>query len=253
MVRRLIPDEALFPLLFRRGLAFVVVLLALLLSEAIFAAALVDKTLPRQSLTQTPLVPISSTSKPLAVLSTDVARSNKGKIIANPRKGSFLVATEKLDQSSFSHTVVFLTHYSPRGATGIAVNRSAKIPLEQAFPKQKKLHGIKDILFLGGPVRTDAIFVLMQTKRPHAGMRNITENIYFTIGIEAITHGLPKIEEGEFTRAYVGYTGWASGQLQAEIDRGDWLVIEADPSIIFEMDHSEIWENLYNTWSGRWV
>jgi len=239
MVRRFSTDEAQYPLFFRgillrvllRVLPIVVVILGVLLSETIFAAAL----------TRTSLV------------GTDVINTNKGKSTAAPSKGRFLVATNKLDKSSFSHTVVFITHYSGRGATGIAVNRSAKIPLEQAFPKQKKLHGVKDTLFLGGPVRTDAIFVLMQTKRPHAGMRNITENIYFTIGIEAITHGLPKIEDGEFTRAYVGYTGWAPGQLQAEIDRGDWLVIDADPSIIFEMDYTEIWGNLYNTWSGRWV
>ena len=170
-----------------------------------------------------------------------------------PSKGSFLVATEKLDQSSFRQTVIFITHYSNRGATGIAINRSAKIPLEDAFPHQKKLHGIKDLLFLGGPVRTDAVFVLMQTSRPHAGMRNITDNIYFTVGIEAITHGIPNIVEGEYTRAYMGYAGWAPGQLQAEINRGDWLVIDAEPSIIFEMDHKEIWKKLYSSWSGRWI
>jgi len=175
------------------------------------------------------------------------------KHFGTPVKGSFLVATDKLEHSSFRQTVIFLTHYSNRGATGIAINRSAKIPLDEAFPQQKKLHGIKDLLFLGGPVRTDAVFVLMQTSRPHAGMHNITDNIYFTVGIEAISHGIPNIAEGEYTRAYMGYAGWAPGQLQAEIDRGDWLVIDAESSIIFEMDHQEIWQKLYRSWSGRWI
>ena len=185
-----------------------------------------------------------------SVLSNPIWASD---LVSTPSKGNFLVATDKLDQSSFRQTVIFITHYSNRGATGIAINRSAKIPLEEAFPQQKKLHGIKDFLFLGGPVRSDAVFVLMQTSRPHAGMHNITDNIYFTVGIEAITHGIPNIVEGEYTRAYMGYAGWAADQLQAEIDRGDWLVIDAKPNIIFEMDHKEIWKTLFRSWSGRWI
>ncbi len=186
----------------------------------------------------------------VSLLSNTVFANNNTQI---PSKGRFLVATNKLDRSSFSHTVIFITHISKRGATGIAINRSAKMPLEEAFPQYQQLHGIKDSLFLGGPVRTDAVFVLMQTLRPHAGVRNITENIYFTVGLEAITHGLPNIVKGEYTRAYMGYTGWAPGQLQAEINRGDWLVIDAKPNIIFEMDHEEIWGKLYRSWSGHWI
>ena len=171
----------------------------------------------------------------------------------SPSKGALLVATTNLDQSSFRQTVILLTHYSERGATGIAINRSAKISLKEAFPNHKEFNDVTENLFLGGPVRTDAVFVLMQTQRPHAGMRKIANNIYFTVGIDAISHGLDNMDTDEYARAYMGYTGWAPGQLSAEIARGDWLVVKSDPSIIFQNDHEKMWQKLYQSWSGHWI
>lgn len=170
-----------------------------------------------------------------------------------PKKGRFLVATDKLAHSSFKETVIFVTHYSSRGATGIAINRPAHIPMNQAFPTVKELKNIDDTIFLGGPVKTDGIFVLMKTKRPHAGMREVVSNIYFTVGINAVIHGAPKSVEGEATRAYAGYAGWAPGQLQAEIERGDWIIVESDPNIIFDEKPDAIWKQLTKIWSGDWI
>ncbi|KPJ94444.1 MAG: hypothetical protein AMJ55_06395, partial [Gammaproteobacteria bacterium SG8_15] len=107
------------------------------------------------------------------------------------------------------------------GASGIAINRPANIPLNEAFPTIKELKDVNQSLYLGGPVKTNGIFVLMKTKRPHAGMKQIIDNIYFTVGLDAVIHSLPKAIEGEVTRAYAGYAGWSPGQLQAEIKRGD--------------------------------
>ncbi|MBI4191193.1 MAG: YqgE/AlgH family protein, partial [Betaproteobacteria bacterium] len=53
---------------------------------------------------------------------------------------------------------------------------------------------------------------------------------------------------GEMTvpafRAYAGYSGWARGQLQAEIVRGGWYVIQADADTVFAADVSTIWPEL---------
>jgi putative transcriptional regulator len=177
---------------------------------------------------------------------------------ANPpgvqvKKGTFLVATENLAQSSFKETVILMTHFSALGATGLAINRPADIPLNDAFPDIQALKSYQDPLYLGGPVHSEAVFVLMQTERPHAGMKRIKENIYFAAGINAISHGLPKSVKGEFARAYVGYAGWGPGQLENEIDRGDWLVVETDARIVFEEDPKLLWERLHKSWSGSWI
>jgi len=170
-----------------------------------------------------------------------------------PKKGRFLVATDNLVNTSFKETVILMTHFSARGATGIAINRPANIQLDEAFPGIKSIQGYRETLFLGGPVKTDAIFVLMKTKRPHNYMRQITNGIYFAAGLGAITHGLPKLNKDESVRAYAGYAGWTAGQLQTEIKRGDWLIVEANPKIVFEENTDSLWSRLHQTWSGNWI
>lgn len=168
------------------------------------------------------------------------------------KKGTFLVATKNLAGSSFSEAVILLTHYSNWGATGLAINRPAKITLEEAFPGLEQLQNNHDELYLGGPVKPDAIFVLMKTKQPHAGMRNIANDLYFAPGITAF-HSGKKPSEGESARAFAGYSGWAPGQLEAEIRRGDWLVIESDLDIVFTEENQSLWKKLTRDWSGTWL
>ena len=124
-----------------------------------------------------------------------------------PKKGRFLVATDNLSHTSFKESVIFMTHFSSLGATGITINRPANIPLKEAFPTVKELDASKESLYLGGPVKTNGIFVLMKTRRPHAGMKQVTDDIYFTVGLNAVIHGSSKAKNGEAARAYAGYAG----------------------------------------------
>jgi len=182
-----------------------------------------------------------------------VAASPFKKVDHSLEKGVFLVATENLKNSSFRETVVLITHSSERGATGIAINRPSQVSLHEAFPDIKQFKKRDDELYLGGPVLSNRLFVLMFTKRPPTGMHSIVKNLFFTTGPDALAHGLENLKPGEFTRAYAGYAGWAPGQLEAEIEHGDWRVVAHDPSIIFEANTQSVWYRLYERFSGNWI
>jgi len=171
----------------------------------------------------------------------------------NLKKGRFLIATEHLAASSFRQTIIFLTHYSNQGAIGLAINRSANITMSDVFPSIKEFQDIKDQLYLGGPVRTNGIFMLIKTKRPKNSMKRVTGDIYFSGDFSDIIDDSSIAEEGEAIKVYAGYAGWAPGQLQNEIDRGDWLVIDTDPEIIFNNHFDGLWKKLYKAWSGDWI
>lgn len=166
--------------------------------------------------------------------------------------GIFLVATKKLNGTSFQKAVILLTHYSNRGATGLTVNRPAGIKLRQAFPGVRQLQQRSDPLFLGGPVSTNAIFVLLRTQQPHKKMHHIADDIYFSTAKHAFDRS-PKYSANTATRTYAGYAGWATGQLQNEIDRGDWLMVHTRPGIIFEKDTESLWQRLTKRWTGKWI
>lgn len=172
----------------------------------------------------------------------------QGQAAPEPRSGLFLVATDQLSGTSFQETVILLTHYSNRGATGLTINRPTDIPLNQAFPHIQQLNQHSDPLFLGGPVKENAIFVLVQTLEPHEGMHLITDHLYFSTGKNAFGYPI-----NGTARAYAGYAGWAPGQLQHEIRRGDWLVVKTDPAIVFDENLPGLWLRLKNRWSGNWI
>jgi putative transcriptional regulator len=190
-------------------------------------------------------------SLPAAVTASNDADKSEHEHKSN--QGLFLVATEQLAHSSFKETVILITHHSERGATGLAINRPSEFHLNEIFPEEEKLRHHSDDVFLGGPVRTNSVFVLMRTNRPHANMYRIAKDLYFSAGITALTHGLENIAIGEHARAYVGYAGWAPGQLDLEIRRGDWIVVHADPDIVFDQDYRSIWKKLLKSWSGQWT
>lgn len=168
-------------------------------------------------------------------------------------QGMLLVATTNLHHSSFRKTVIFLTHYGMGGASGLAINRSSSILLNKAFPKIKEFSDAEQELFLGGPVHPNAVFVLTQTKQPQTGMQKIAKNIYFSSGIDAMQQKYTATANSSTAMAFAGYTGWSPGQLKSEIDRGDWLVIKADPNIIFSNNYKSLWESLHRSWSGDWI
>lgn len=163
-------------------------------------------------------------------------------------KGMFLVATEQLDGTSFQRTVILVTHFSPRGTVGLAINRPTDISLREALPEVGPLPSGMDVLFLGGPINAELISVLMRTTHPVEGMRHIAADLYLASGQTAFAQPI----EGSM-RIYAGYAGWAPGQLQAEVERGDWKIIKEDPLIIFEENAAGLWPRLYRLWSGNWI
>ena len=54
-------------------------------------------------------------------------------------------------------------------------------------------------------------------------------------------------------RAYAGYAGWGPGQLDGELDRGDWQLWWADRDTVFSDQGVELWRKLLRESSERWV
>ena len=165
---------------------------------------------------------------------------------------TFLVATDQLHGTSFEQTVILLTHYSKQGATGLTINRPSDILLREALPNIRQLKQRKDVLYLGGPVSSNAIFMLIRTLQPSNNMHRIGDDIYFSTGKHAFSAAFKETSPSG-VRTYAGYAGWGPGQLQHEISRGDWLMIHTHPQIIFEKDTDSLWRRLSRKWSGEWI
>lgn len=181
-----------------------------------------------------------------------VVQSNTIKRFNKPlKKGVFLVADPHMKGPYFQNSVVLLLEFGTDGAMGVIINRPTNISLEDVMPKNKGLGKITGNMFLGGPVGGQYPVMLLRTeKKPEKIAHHIFDNIYYVTEHKAMDKVARKIASRDAVRIYAGHAGWYPGQLEAEVKKGGWLVISADPFTLFDKDPKTIWEDIINGATG---
>ena len=158
--------------------------------------------------------------------------------------GIFLIAKREMRDPRFQQTVILITHPPQGGPFGVIINRPLEHTLSEVFPEQRTLKGKKDVLYLGGPVAREGLMFLVRSATPPARSVHVLKDVYFTGDANWIEAQLKRRDPTKGLRVYAGYSGWGLGQLQNEIERGDWHVLPADAETIFEKDPARIWPEL---------
>jgi putative transcriptional regulator len=162
----------------------------------------------------------------------------------------FLIAMPGLADETFAKSVVYLCEHSERGALGLMINKPTDIKLRNLFDKVELPLGRVDLrdapVFHGGPVQTERGFVLHEAllNTPPPQGDEPPETVYASTmmipgGLEMTTSRdvLEALSTGAGpSRVLVslGYSAWAQGQLESEIGENSWLIVHADPAVIFE-------------------
>jgi len=170
-----------------------------------------------------------------------------------PKKGTFLVASDSLQDPRFRQSVVLLLRHDDQGAMGLIVNRPTRFVLGKVLPEAEALADRPDRLYFGGPVDLKAVLVLLQTEKPPAASTPVFGDTHLTGLDEALEHLGRKERSSDRFRVFVGYAGWAPGQLQAEITRGDWQLVPAEETVLFRSDPSTLWQDLRETLNRIWI
>lgn len=155
---------------------------------------------------------------------------------------SFLIAVPQLGDPNFHRGVVLLLEHGDEGTMGLVVNRPTSLTMSD-FCESQKLSYKGDgsaTVFQGGPVQTERAFILHQSD--HRGPE--TEEVLEAVKLSYSLESLHLIVESppEQMRVFLGYAGWAPGQLAEEISQGAWLLTQPDPRLIFDPSYEGIWE-----------
>lgn len=165
-------------------------------------------------------------------------------------RGKFLVANRSLLDPTFAEAVVLLVDYDDNGALGVVVNRPTEVPLVAALPEVKELRERGDRIYLGGPVSRDRMVLLVRTHAQPPQSVEVFEHVFATGSLTTLRRSLGKKDA---VRAYAGYAGWGPGQLEAEVDRGDWLIGPADSKAIFDDPAPDVWSRFLERFAGNWA
>jgi len=148
----------------------------------------------------------------------------------------FLIATPSLRDSNFSGALIYVCEHNEEGTLGIVVNQLAGMDLYDVL-SQTTSHTIDTDLherpvYVGGPVSPERGFVLHHCDQDWGATTTISENICLSTSRNI----LEAIAQGQGPNDYLialGYSGWAAGQLEQELESNAWLTTPASDSILF--------------------
>ena|GEM_PF-552657 len=157
--------------------------------------------------------------------------------------GSILLANEKLGDPNFAESVILIVRYDEEaGTVGLVINDRTEIPLSRIFPKAKRENS--DPVYKGGPVAAGAVQALLRSPEKMDQARHVTADVYVSGAKDLIDQSVSSRQGPSKFRVYLGYAGWAPGQLEAEIRAGAWSVMRGTPKIIFDENPDSLWNRL---------
>ena len=160
--------------------------------------------------------------------------------LVSPQSATFLIAARGMRDLNFARTVILLVDHEAQGAFGLVINRPTRHTLAEIWPEITGLEAHS--VFWGGPVFPNRLLFLLRSDDAPQDMRRVIPGVH--LGSDELT--LKRIiAEGEARfRTYAGYSGWAPGQLDNEIARGDWHLVPAERRFIFDFPPEELWDEL---------
>ena len=165
-------------------------------------------------------------------------------------RGQLLVAGPALLDPNFWRTVVLVVEHNEEGALGLVLNRPAETSVGEAVPQLEPLLGPEERLFIGGPVQPSAVIVLAEFEEP----TDAALLAFDDVGVLATSSSPDEHTAGVRSgRAFLGHAGWGPGQLDGELERGDWILEPAKLGDAFSTDAQRLWSEVLTRKGGSYA
>ncbi|HEY6399429.1 MAG TPA: YqgE/AlgH family protein [Solirubrobacteraceae bacterium] len=165
-------------------------------------------------------------------------------------KGQLLIAGPGLLDPNFWRTVVLIVEHSDEGALGLVLNRPSETTVGEAAPQLEDLLALDEPVFIGGPVQPSAMMVLAQFEDPDDAALLAFDDIGVLGTSGAGEDPAVGVQAG---RAFVGHAGWGPGQLDAELERGDWILEAARRDDAFSSEPLALWSRVLTRKGGSYA
>ena len=182
-------------------------------------------------------------------------RASPKKLFFFTMKGKILLSSPNLlSDMIFYKSIILIVDETEKGLTGFILNRKSDLYITKDIKSTKK---VKIDLFYGGPVSNNHYY-LLKSENDHFESIKIDKNLYWGNNLEYLFN---QIEDGLIDKEDViffqGYSGWDNEQLDDEIEKNSWIVLENGIENTFEYKESKSWNKIikslgkkYRIWSN---
>ncbi len=164
--------------------------------------------------------------------------------------GQLLLASPTLLDPNFARSVVLIGVHNEEGAMGVVLNRPSSVTVAEAVPQLQGAVEDSDLVFVGGPVQPTSVVCLAEFVDPRAAELLVLGRIGFpapNADVEEL------VEATARRRVFAGYAGWSEGQLDAEVEQGDWIADSAKPEDVFSDEPRELWRTVLERKGGSYA
>lgn len=159
--------------------------------------------------------------------------------------GQLLLAEPSLRDPNFSRSVILLTqHDIGNGAAGYVLNRPLGKTVGDIMDSTDLMALAALPVFIGGPVGTGQLTLVSFYWNETSGALEYGTDLSAAAAREMLN-------EGWLIRAFVGYSGWTSGQLESELLRRSWITRPAEAQVAEAGAIAQLWRGLLRT-MGPW-
>ena len=168
----------------------------------------------------------------------------------HPAPGILLIADPFLKDPNFLRTVILLCEHREQGSFGFVLNKQKEQTLDELITD---LEGYSLPVYYGGPVQMNTIHFLHQYPDLIPDSCKISNDIYWGGNFETVT-ALIKNDSIDLNKIkfFIGYSGWADGQLTDELNEKSWLTVSATRNLVFNTLHDEIWKGSLHHLGGEY-
>jgi len=155
----------------------------------------------------------------------------------------FLISMPHMKDPIFNKSLIYMCENNSEGSLGIIINKPMQPENASEILQKTGLEKITPSLeiYFGGPVNVEMGLILHDASYEIEGTLLVSENLALTSN-KRIVSDLQKGSGPTQFRFSLGYAGWDEGQLEKEIENGDWLLLPADEEIVFSIPDAQKWQ-----------
>jgi len=155
-------------------------------------------------------------------------------------KHHFLLAMPSQAGSYFGDSIIYLCEHNSDGAMGIIINKPMPLSLADLLQQLGFENNLDDDskVLEGGPVQTERGFILHSDDVRFDASLDLGEGLVLTTARDVL-ESIGRAEGPRDHLVALGYAGWSSGQLEAEIAENAWLTCPAGEEILFHTPHAK--------------
>ncbi len=162
----------------------------------------------------------------------------------------YLLATPSIRDPLFASSVVYVCEHSAHGSMGVVINHVSDQTLGDVFEQLNIECNEPEIsahsILIGGPVKLQQGFVLHDSDVAWDNSLKIGDSCYLTSSRD-ILEAIARNEGPQNYLVLLGYSGWAAGQLEREMQENSWLTAAASPQITFNPDIDQKWQIAFDS------